>query len=100
VTFVPNIPKSPNSRREPLEGSQHIARAVLWGVLISRLLVLQAFLKAGTGVPQNDLRRRWTYLQLMPSVLHRQFESQDVDLFSIIQEGIDLYRGPDDLHTN
>jgi hypothetical protein len=60
--------------------------------------VLQAFLKAGTGIPENDLRRRWTHLQLVPSVLHRQFEGQHVDLFSIIQAKTDLYRGPAELH--
>ncbi|KAH8917450.1 hypothetical protein BT69DRAFT_1286665 [Atractiella rhizophila] len=97
ITFAPNLPNSPNRRRVPLEQNRTIARTVFLSVLLARLLVLEAFLQAGAGIPAVELRRRWTYLQLVPSVLQSQFSSTEVDIFDGVYQTIERH-GDNDHH--
>jgi hypothetical protein len=67
----------PNSHPKALKVNRDIARIVFRNILLARLLVLEAFISAGADIPTADLRRRWTYLQLVPSALTHQFSASD-----------------------
>jgi hypothetical protein len=97
VPLAPNLPNSPRRRRVPLQQNRAIARTGFLSVLLARLLVLEAFLQAGTDIPADKLRRRWTYLQLVPSVLKSQFSSAQADIFDYVYRTIECH-GNNDHH--
>jgi len=86
ISFSPTSPDSPNSGAKSLYLNRAIAQTTFYHILLARLLVLEAFLSAGADIPGADLRHRWTYLQLVPSVLKHQFSGDIQYIFEWVYE--------------
>ena len=98
--FSPIIP-DPKSSPKSLKVNRDIAQIMFRNILLARLLVLEAFLSAGADTPTADLRRRWTYLQLVPSVLTHQFSANgDMrDIFERVYQIIARCRASDEFQV-